>query len=202
MHGCPPADNGPRKKHRRAAFTLIEVILVIVVILIISAIALPSFSSSLKGSKLRTTARTISRMSRYARGMAIMREQKMTLVLNHETFEIFLGGELAQTNAADGELDFQAFKNLGYKTDGGGSSSDAVGVEKEVKKFLPDGLVIRDFDKEWTEEDDAFEDLYLIRFYPNGQCEQFEMEIEDNRGAVIRLEMDPISGKIASEFLQ
>ncbi len=202
MHGCHPAENGPRRKNRRAGFTLIEVILVVVVVLIISAIALPSLSSSLKGNKLRTTAQTISRMSRYARGMAIMREQKMTLVLNHETMEIFLGGDLAQTNASDGELDFDAFKNLGYKTEGAAESSQSAGVEKEVRKLLPDDLTIREFEKDWTEADDAFPDLYLIHFFPNGQCDAFEIEIEDNRGTVIRMENDPISGKITSEFLQ
>ncbi|WP_372794860.1 prepilin-type N-terminal cleavage/methylation domain-containing protein [Pontiella sp.] len=203
MPGGHPAENGSLKQNRRAAFTLIEVILVVVVILIISAIALPSFSSSLKGNKLRTTARTISRMSRYARGMAIMREQKMTVVLNHETLEIYLGGDLARTNSAsDGELDFQAFKNLGYTDGGSASSAQNAGIEKEVYKFLPNDLNIRKFDKEWREEDDAFQDLYLIRFFPNGQCEKFEIEIEDDRGTAIRMENDPISGKITSEFLQ
>jgi prepilin-type N-terminal cleavage/methylation domain-containing protein len=192
---------GPSKFKRRAGFTLIEIILVAVVITIISGIAFPYFAGSYKGNKLRITARTIARMSRYARSMAIMREEELTVALNRDTMEIFLGGYLQQTNTADGELDQSALKNLGY-IDGGDSASDTAGIDKEVHKFLPDGLEVSEFEKDWTDEDNLHENLYLIHFYPNGQCDWFEMEIEDNRGVRIRLENDPISGKIKSEFLQ
>ena len=59
-----------------------------------------------------------------------------------------------------------------------------------------------DFEKNWTEEDDPYEDLYLIHFYPNGQCDWFQMELEDNRGMRVQLENDPISGKMYIEFKQ
>ncbi|MDZ8118423.1 pilus assembly FimT family protein [Pontiella agarivorans] len=185
----------------RRAFTLMEVMLVIVIVAIITGVSLPYFSGTIKGAGLKTTARTISRMSRYARSMAIMREEMMTIVLNQETMEIFLGGELVQTNSADGEIDQDILKRLGYK-DGEGTSDETAGIEKEVHKILPKGLTVREFDKEWTEEDDEYPDLCLIRFFPNGQCEKFEIEIEDKRGVAIRMENDPISGKITSEFLQ
>lgn len=186
----------------RRAFTLLEVMLVVVIIAIIGGLSLPYLSGTLKGSKLKTTARTISKMCRYARSMAIMREEKMTMVLDHTTMEIYLGGQTVQTNTSDGELDFQAFQNLGYKTDGGGDSSKSLGIDKEVRKLLPNTLTVREFDKDWVEEDDDYPDLYLVRFYPNGQCEGFEIEIEDGKGSAIRMEMNPISGKISSEFLQ
>ena len=114
--------------------------------------------------------------------------------------EVFLGGTLAQTNAADGELDQQALKNLGFTT-ADEKSSDTAGIDKEVHKFLPDGLSVSEFDKDWTEEDDQHEDLYMIRFFPNGQCDWFKMELEDNRGVSVKLEIDPISGKVESEFV-
>lgn len=187
---------------RRAGFTLIEVILVAVVITIISGIALPYFAGSFRGNKLRLSGRTIQRMARYARSMAIMREETYAVVLNHETMEVFLGSHMAaSTNAADGELDQDVLKRLGY-IDGDGKTDDTAGFEKEVHKFLPDGLSVKNFEKDWTEEDDRYPDLYVIRFYPNGQSEWFEMEIEDNRGTGIRLECDPISSKVSSEFLQ
>lgn len=179
-----------------------EVMLVVVIIAIIGGISLPYFSGSLKGSKLKTTARTISKMCRYARSMAIMREEPMTMVLDHTTMEIYLGGQTVQTNTSDGELDFDAFANLGYTTDSGGDSSKSLGIDKEVRRLLSSTLTVREFDKDWTEEDDAYPDLYLVRFFPNGQCEGFEIEIEDSRGSAIRMEMNPISGKIISEFLQ
>jgi len=190
------------KPDRRAGFTLVEVILVLVVIIIISGIGLPYFAGSYRGNKLRTTARTISKMTRYARSMAIMREETLTVALNHETMEIFLGGNQATApNEADGELDQDVLKRLGYKDDDG-KSSETGGIEKEIHRFLPDGLSVKNFEKDWAEEDDEYQDLYMIRFYPNGQSERFEIEFEDRRGVGIKLENDPISGKIKSEFMQ
>ena len=200
MIGKSSYQSGPSKDKRRAGFTLIEVILVAVVITIISGIAFPYFAGSYKGNKLRLSARTISRMARYARSMSIMREKPLTLVLNHETMEVYLGEYQEQTDTSDGELDQDVLKRLGYTDDEG--SSETGGIEKEVHKFLPDGLTVKLFEKERTQEDDQYASLYMIRFFPNGQCDWFEMELEDNRGISIRLENDPISGKVKSEFMQ
>jgi len=186
-----------------AGFTLVEIVLVMVVMVIVSGIAVPYFASSYRGTKLRSTARTINRMARYARSMAIMRDETMTLVLNHETMELFLGGvQQPSTNAADGELDQDVLKRLGYVDGDGESDSSTAGIEKEVHRFLPEGLTIRDFNKDWKDEDDEYDNLYLLHFYPNGQCDWFELELEDNRGMGLKLENDPISGKIISEFTQ
>lgn len=188
---------------QKKGFTLIEVVLVMVVIVIISGIALPHFAGSFKSNKLRTTTRTISKMSRYARSMAIMREEIFTLVLNHESMEIFLGGPTqTSTNAADGELDQDVLKRLGYLDKDDAEDPSALGVQKEVHRFLPDDLSVKHFDKDWADKDRSFENFYLVRFFPNGQCEWFEMELQDKRGTAVKLEIDPISGKVRSEFIQ
>ena len=184
----------------KSGFTLIEVILVVVISLILLGVSLPYFAHAYKGTKLRIAARTVDRMARYARSMAIMREQTMTVVINHETMEIFLGGaEQASTNAADGELDQDILKRLGY-VDGGAGSDDA-GVEKEVHRFLPEDIEVSNFEKDWM-EDEEYEELYLIHYYPDGQSDWFILELEDQRGLGVKLENDPISGKIRSEFTQ
>lgn len=193
----------PEKRQNSSGFTLVEVILVLVVLVIISGISLPYFSGSFRGSKLRSSARTIDRMARYTRSMAIMREETLTIALNHETMELFMGGVLmAPTNSADGELDQDVLKRLGYVDDDEEEESETGGIEKEMYRFLPDGLTVRDFEKNWTDEDHEYEALYRIRFYPNGQCEWFALKLEDNRGMGVKLEIDPISGKIRSEFTQ
>ena len=182
-------------------FTLIELILVLVVIVIVSGISLPYFAGTFRGTKLKTASRTIDRISRYAHAMAILREETMTVVLNHETMEIFLGGPVqAATEGADGELDQDVLKRLGYVE--GGSEDENAGIEKEIHRFLPDHLSVSDFEKNWTDEDDSYENLHLIRFYPDGQCDWFRMELEDNRGMRVQLENDPISGKMYIEFKQ
>jgi hypothetical protein len=175
--------------------------MVMVLLAIISSISIPYFAGTFRGTKLRSAARTIERLSRYGRNMAIMREETLTMVLNHETMELFLGAAAnTATNSADGELDQDVLKRLGYID--GDADQDNAGIDKEIRRFLSDDLYVRNFEKEWTDEDDFYEDLYLIRFYPSGQCEWFELELEDNRGHGIRLENDPISGRVWSEFLQ
>ncbi|WP_372845054.1 Tfp pilus assembly protein FimT/FimU [Pontiella sp.] len=203
--GIPGATFGnrtPATATRREAFTLIEVVMVMVLIVIITGISMPYLGGTLKGSKLKTSARAVRRITRYARSMAIMREETMTVALNRDTFELFMGGtRAAQTGGADGELDQDVLKRLGY-VDGEGSSSSTGTIDKEVHVFLPDGLTIKDFDKNRTTEDDEYEHLLLIRFYPNGQCEWFKLELEDTKGSGVLLEIDPISGKMTSEFTQ
>lgn len=187
---------------RRAGFTLLEVVMVMVLLLIISSISVPYFAGTFRGTKLRSAARTIERMARYGRNMAIIREETLTMVLNHETMELFLGAAATSTtNSADGELDQEVLKRLGY-VEGDPENAASAGIDREVRRFLSDDIFVRNFEKEWTDEDFLYEDLYLVRFYPNGQCEGFLLELEDNRGHGIRLENDPISGKIRSEFLQ
>ena len=192
--------SGFRRSENRG-FTLIEVILVLVVIVIVSGVSLPYFAGTFRGTKLRSASRTIDRITRYAHAMAILREETLTVVLNHETMEIFMGGAVqTTTGTADGELDQEVLKRLGYVE--GGSEQENAGIEKEIRRVLPDHLTVRDFEKNWNEEDDLYEDLYLIRFYPNGQCDWFRMELEDNRGMSVQLENDPVSGKMYIEFRQ
>jgi prepilin-type N-terminal cleavage/methylation domain-containing protein len=185
----------------KLGFTLIEVILVVVISLILLGVAMPHFARTYKGSKLRSAARTVNRMARFARNSAIMRETTMTVVLNHETMEIYLGSATqTSTNAADGELDQDVLKRLGYVDDE--SSPDTIGIEKEIHRFLPEDIEVADFEKDMFEEDEAYEDLYLFRFYPDGQSDWFILKLKGRRGLGIKLENDPISGKIRSEFTQ
>lgn len=194
--------NMHQPQHRCGGFTLMEVILVMVLVVVISGISIPYFAGSFRGTQLRSASRTINRMAKYARSMAIMRDETLTVALNHETMEVFLGGvPAATTNEADGELDQDVLKRLGY-VDGDDGSGETGDIEKEIHRFLPEGLSVRDFDKDWTEGDDEYEDLYRIQFFPNGQCEWFKLEIEDSKGDGVLLEIDPISGKMTSEFTQ
>ncbi len=185
-----------------SGFTLIEIILVLVLIVIVSGIALPYFASSFRGSQLRTSARTVERLSRYARSMAILREEPLTMVLDPNTMEIYLGGATqTTTNRADGELDQEVLKRLGYvegAPEGGGSTP----VDKEIHRYLPEGLGIYQFEKDQNWDDEEYPDLHLVRFYPNGRCEWFRMELEDDHGMGMVVEIDPVTGKVRSKTRQ
>lgn len=190
-------------KKRASGFTLIEVILVLVVVVIISGISIPYFAGTYRGLKLKSASRTINRMARYTRSMAIMREEMHTVAINHETMEVFMGAAPKKAvDESDGEIDQDVLQRLGYTDNDGEKPSKTAGIDKEIHRYLPDGLTIKDFNKNWRDEDDEYPNFYLIRFFHNGQCDFFTLELEDNRGMSIRMENDPISGKITFEFTQ
>jgi prepilin-type N-terminal cleavage/methylation domain-containing protein len=191
--------NANPTRHRQG-FTLIEVILVVVISLILMSVSLPHFARTYKGSRLRSSARTINRMARYARNMAIMRETTMTVVLNRESREIYLGSKAqASTNAPDGELDQDVLKRLGYIE---GEAAVDLGIDKEIHRFLPEGVEIADFEKEWSEDMPEYEDLHYFNCYADGQVDRFTLELRDRSGLGVEMENDPISGRIFSEFTQ
>lgn len=170
----------------------------VVIALILMSVSLPHFAQTYKGSRLRSAARTINRMTRYARNMAIMRDTTMTVVLDRDSREIYLGSTAqASTNAADGELDQDVLKRLGYVE---GEASADLGIEKEIHRYLPEGVDIDDFEKDWYEEDPVYEDLYFFRCYADGQMDWFYLKLKDRSGLGVEMENDPISGKVLSEF--
>lgn len=186
---------------RRAGFTLIEVILVVVITLILLGVSLPHFAHTLKGSQLRSAARTINRMARYARGTAIMREQTITVVIDGDTMQIYLGGSAqSTTNSADGELDQDVLKRLGYIE--GDGSSENLGIEKEIHRYLPDNIEVADFEKDWFDDEPRYENIYVINYYSDGQSDWFKLELAGHYGMRVEIESDPVSGKLRSELKQ
>ncbi len=200
LRGVPSAGHRSNAKPSRRGFTLIEVVLVLVVILIVTGISVPYLAGSYRGTRLRTAARTIERMSRYARSMSILREETLTLMIDTTTMEVSIGSErVTSTDGADGELDMDVAKSLDY-IDDDGATGNGPNLEKEVHKLLPEGLEVQNFTKDT--EDEIYENIDYVRFYANGQCDWFILELEDNRGMSVKLENDPISGRIWTEFVQ
>jgi|TARA_E500000178_G_scaffold318162_1_gene339296 prepilin-type N-terminal cleavage/methylation domain-containing protein len=193
-----------RSSHRdrsntTSGFTLIEVILVLVVIVIIAGIALPNLSGSYGNAKLRSAASNIERLARYARGMAILREQHLTMVIDTEKRLIYIGAEKEKTSdESDGELDQDILTRLGY-IDVEPSEID-IAIEKEVSRSLPEGLNVESVEIE--EEVLGHENIfYTFQFYSNGQCDGFEIILNDRKDRSIQIYSDPVSGKVRSQFL-
>lgn len=192
-------------KSRRSAFTLIEVVLAVIIILILAGITLPNLAGSLRGHKMRTAARTVNRMVRYGRAMAIMRTVEHAVVLNEQTMDIFVGplksDKTPEPNEADGELDQESLKRLGYIDDEIGSG-DELPYDRDDYTHLPEGLVVGAFNSDAYEEAPLPEKYIVVHCYPDGKIDAFEIELKDDREHGIRLTSDPISGKIFSEFIQ
>lgn len=187
------------KSKSNSGFTLIEVILILVVIVIVSGITIPNLSRSYGNAKLRSAASNIERLGRYARGMAILREQDLTMVIDTEKKLIYVGAEKKLTSdESDGELDQDILKRLGY-IDKINEEYDRK-IEKEISRSLPDGLKVDYIEVEGIilAQDNIF---YMFEFYSNGQCDDFKILLNDQKDRSIQIASDPISGKVRSKFM-
>ena len=77
-------------------FTMIELLLVIVIIGVALGITMPSLVRSIHGQRLKTAARTIVTIARYARAMAVLKQTDLTLSFNFATGQI----DLTSTNVS------------------------------------------------------------------------------------------------------
>lgn len=66
----------------RRGFSLLELLLVVAITLILSAVSIPVFVRSLEGNQLKTAARSINRMHRYARAMSVLKGTTMFFQYN------------------------------------------------------------------------------------------------------------------------
>ena len=182
----------------KLGITLLEILLVLIIIVIVAGITFPNISGSYGNTKLITVANNIERLSRYARGNAILREKNMTLVIDTEKRLIFVGEEKNILMDEDRKINnLEIIERLGYISD----TNLTVDVEKEIFRPLPDGLKITyiEINQEQLSIDEIF---YQIQFYSNGQCELFRIILSNNKTKSIEIYSDNVSGKVASKFLE
>ncbi len=92
--------SGPRSPQRSAArsfktrslraFTLIELMLVVIIIGIMLGVAMPSLVETMRRHRLRTAARTLVTVARYARSMAILKQSDLSISFNLDTGQVDL----------------------------------------------------------------------------------------------------------------
>ena len=77
-------------------FTMIELLLVVVIIGIAIGVTMPSLVRSIRGQRLKSAARTMVTVARYARSMAVLKQTDLTLSFNFATGQI----DLTSTNVS------------------------------------------------------------------------------------------------------
>jgi hypothetical protein len=124
----------------------------------------------------------------------------MRMVINPDTMELIVGPPAQTKKESDGKNNLEVLDRLGYLED---SSGDITSVVKtEIRRTLPDGVSINSFENKSVEDDGAFGNLSVVRFYPNGQSEWFELILTDSKGKMkIGMENDPITSKVSVDFL-
>lgn len=198
-----PAEPPPSRAHfSKRGFTLIEVMLVLVVIVIAVLVAVPSFTKSIGGARLRNSIRTISMANRYARSVAVLHQRQTALLYDmarHEIEVVSVGvkDQSAQAMFLEGRENRTGVESLdaegGGEPGGGGSSGGGFSVQSELVRSLEAGVKIIEVDA--SEGGQELDGIYWLNFYPNGMCEKHVVYLRDENDRDARLEIDPMSGR-------
>ena len=169
----------------RTGFTLIEILLVVVIIMIATAVAIPSFTRSFRGAKLRTAGRELVMASRYARSVAVLQQVQTSVLFDSE-----LGTcEIVSISTGD---ESSKFLN---DTSGEEAEQAPATVKSLLKKTFPDGVQITSVQSTDENAVQEIEGIFYVSYYPNGQCDAYEVVLTDDRGQSLRMDVDALSGK-------
>jgi prepilin-type N-terminal cleavage/methylation domain-containing protein len=174
--------SGKKLRTGRAGFTLIEIVLVVVIIGIAAAVAVPAFAKSFRGAKLRASTRLALGMHRNAQTKAVLGQRYVAILFDEVkgTLELVDQGQTGQKKDA-------------FFEDVGGGSEAPVPQSMLVRK-LEEGVKIVSF--EGGKEVDG---IYYVRYYPNGMCDAFELELGDDENRSARIKVDAVTGKAKVE---
>lgn len=184
-----------RRRTGRGGFTLLEILLVVVIMGIASAVAVPAFSRSFRGAKLRASVRAVLTLHRNAQSKAVLGQRYMAILFDERkgTLEMVDQGQPGQKpDAFFGELGGPV---AGAAADGGETPADeGVSMQSVLVRRLEEGVSILSF-----RGGQAVDDLYYVSYYPNGMCEAYEIEIGDEENRTARIRVDPVTGKAKVE---
>ena len=182
----------------RCGFTLVEMLLVIVIIGVVSAISVPSFVKSMRGNRLRTSARSVVAEGRDARSMAVMHQRAMAITFNLDEGSFVIAAarsapsvEDAEASVARGEEDpvplpaaEEPVKAL--------TGSDA-GVSGALKRTL-DEVTIASVNV--SGKDDGVEGSCAVVYQSNGRCAPYEVHLVDREDSRIVIKVDALGSAI------
>ncbi|GEM_PF-1731219 len=203
--GRPKPRSRPRRGRGGAAgFTLIELLMVVVLALFTLAVAVPAFGHASRSNRLRAAARTLVAAHRYARGMAVLRQADMVLLIDEragrvhvvrvdaltgaDTNAVGAGGHVgaAPSPYAASEEGF----HLGVREDASLVPTNVVSAE--LDRQLPDGVRIERVD---VDEFQRHESTYWVDYLSNGMCDPFEVEMSDGRGRWMAVRVSGVTGR-------
>ncbi len=179
---------------KRGGFSLLEIILVLTIILIASAIAIPSFVRSYEGARLNTSARTIAMASKYARNMAVLRQQHMAILFDtrRNEIEILSLGE----GAAHGDRGMFLDERAGVDRRSAGDTEQA-SVSSLMVRPMEEGVrIIEVSDMQGQQRHGG---IYWVNYHPSGISDKYTVRLMDGRDRTVRMEVDHISGRFSVE---
>lgn len=172
----------------RSGFTLIELLLVVAIALIAAGISVPLFSRSFQGSQLRAATRQVAMTAKYARSMAVLRQQYMAILFDKVAGSVEVVS-ITDRRALAGRDRFMAERGA---TEGEAKAEATPTIQSELRKALPADVKITSFST--RSADRSLEDVFWVNIFPNGMGEGFEIELQDKAGKRARVRVDGLSG--------
>ena len=190
------ATNDAARRAGRQAFTLVELLLVLAILGIVTAVTMPSFVRSIRGNRLRTGARSVVMLGRYARSMAVLRQQDMLVTLNLDTGAMSVRATAVLQRPVETDTDATDDADEGSIVFGGDDfgqpepepAPQASGSELDRRLDQVDivSVVIG--------EEQAFaEGSCSIRYRTNGTCDPYTVTLADSQGATVKVTVDRLS---------
>ena len=195
MSQRPDDSRRPRLRNRRG-FTLVEILLVVAIIGITSMIAMPSFVRSIRGNRLRSATRSVVMGGRYARSMALLVQQPVALAfdLGKATFSVdAMGGAAPAVPAADFGATGSVARALEPAAPGDEASAAQPPMPPErvhITRTL-DGITVESV--KLAEQEGHVEGRILVVYQPNGRCTPYEVNLRDEAGSRVRIQVDALS---------
>ncbi len=192
----------------RRGFTLVELLIVIVIIGVMAMVIGPTFTSGSDIARIKTAARGLTQMSRYARTMALLHQTPVDLVFTTEGAlsvgpaageggeSVVSEGAFAVTNAAAGAAELQeketeetAAKEAAESGGGAAYVMADLAAEKKYDRisFVFEGYTdTLDSDRKSrtarlrkeTEEDAEDGQSVRVRYKSNGTCRPYRVRVK------------------------
>lgn len=117
-------------------FTLIEILLVVVIILIATGISVPLFRGTFQSAQMTDAVRSTIRMSRFARSMAIIKQDEITLCFKESQMSLAGGG----TNNAAPEISRRLPDDIKISSFENMAGNDKNTEEGHTVRYYPTGM--------------------------------------------------------------
>lgn len=175
----------PAPLFRRRAFTLVEMLLVIALITIVTLVTFPTLKNSIKGNRLKAATRAVVSAGRYARSMAVMRQQpvEVTFAVGGSRLTVTPGNIPAvRETGSEPASDLDAAESSDTPPPPTTGATGGETLTRTLEKVIVDSV----------ELDDAG-DATAIVYGTNGRCTPHTIRLQDEQGDTMVIRVDALA---------